>query len=159
MSRDSRDEGIIERGKRPLVVEDKSTNEEHRQGLSTPDVAAAGERSTSKDAKNPEERTEQRTAGPSTAEEPTTPLFSPDETRNFQSRWDAIQVGFVDEPRRVVEQADSLVAEVIQRLAQIFADERAKLEGQFKRGDNVSTEDLRQALRHYRSFFSRLLSV
>jgi hypothetical protein len=46
-----------------------------------------------------------------------------------------------------------------QRLAQMFADERSKLEGQFKRGDNVSTEDLRVALRHYRSFFARLLSV
>ena len=159
MSIDSRNEGIVERDKRPLVVEDRSTNEEPRQGLSTADVAAAGERSTSKDAKTPEARTEPLTSGPTTAAEPTTPLFSPDETRNFQSRWDAIQVGFIDEPRRVVEQADGLVAEVIQRLAQIFADERAKLEGQFKRGDNVSTEDLRQALRHYRSFFSRLLSV
>jgi len=159
MSIDPRNEGIVERGKRPLVIEDRSTNEEHTQSLSTADVAAAGERSTAKDAKNSEARTEPRTGGPTTAAEPTTPLFSPDETKNFQSRWDAIQVGFIDEPRRVVEQADGLVAEVIQRLAQIFADERAKLEGQFKGGDNVSTEDLRQALRHYRSFFSRLLSV
>jgi hypothetical protein len=88
-----------------------------------------------------------------------TPLFSADEAKNFRSRWESIQVGFVDEPRRSVEQADGLVAEVIQRLAQIFADNRAKLEGQFKRGDNISTEDLRLALQHYRSFFDRLLSV
>jgi hypothetical protein len=159
MSIDSRNEGIAERDRAPLVAEDRSTNEEHRQGLSTADVAAAGERSASRNIKNPDVQTEPRTAGPAPVAEPTAPLFSPEEARNFQSRWDAIQVGFVDEPRRVVEQADGLVAEVIQRLAQVFADERAKLEGQFKRGDNVSTEDLRQALRHYRSFFSRLLSV
>jgi hypothetical protein len=159
MSTNPRDEGIVERGKRPLVVEDRTRDKEERQGLTTADVAAAAERSSSTDAKKPDVQTEPRTASTPSAAEPTAPLFSPEEARNFQSRWDTIQVGFVDEPRRVVEQADGLVAEVIQRLAQIFADERAKLEGQVKRGDNVSTEDLRQALRHYRSFFTRLLSV
>jgi hypothetical protein len=58
-----------------------------------------------------------------------------------------------------VEQADALVAEVIKRLADSFAAERSKLEGQWGRGDDVSTEDLRIALRRYRSFFDRLLSV
>ncbi len=86
-------------------------------------------------------------------------LLATDEAQNLRSRWDAIQTGFVDEPRRAVEQADSLVAEVMQRLAQIFADERSKLEGQWSRGDNVSTEDLRVALQRYRSFFDRLLSI
>ncbi len=47
----------------------------------------------------------------------------------------------------------------MQRLAQIFADERSKLESQWGRGDDISTEDLRQALRQYRAFFDRLLSV
>lgn len=65
----------------------------------------------------------------------------------------------MDEPRRAVEQADSLVATTVKRLAEIFADERTKLEQQWSRGDQVSTEDLRIALRRYRSFFSRLLSV
>jgi len=86
-------------------------------------------------------------------------LLAADEAGNLRSRWDAIQTGFVDEPRRAVEQADSLVAEVMQRLAQLFADERSKLEGQWSRGDNVSTEDLRVALQRYRSFFDRLLSI
>ncbi len=86
-------------------------------------------------------------------------LLATDEAQNLRSRWDAIQTGFVDEPRRAVEQADSLVAEVMQRLAQLFADERSKLEGQWSRGDNVSTEDLRVALQRYRSFFDRLLSI
>jgi hypothetical protein len=86
-------------------------------------------------------------------------LLATDEAQNLRSRWDAIQTGFVDEPHRAVEQADNLVAEVMQRLAQIFADERSKLEGQWSRGDNVSTEDLRVALQRYRSFFDRLLSI
>jgi hypothetical protein len=92
-------------------------------------------------------------------ERETGPLFSSDETKNLHARWDAIQVGFVDEPRQAVEQADNLVAGTMKRLAEIFAEERSNLEGQWDQGENVSTEDLRLALRRYRSFFSRLLSV
>jgi subtilase family serine protease len=87
------------------------------------------------------------------------PLVSSDDARNFRSRWENLQVNFVDEPRRAVEQADSLVAEAIKRLAEVFADERQRLEKQWDRGDNVSTEDLRVALQHYRAFFGRLLSI
>jgi hypothetical protein len=65
----------------------------------------------------------------------------------------------VDEPRRTVEQADELVAQVMQRLAESFASERERLEGQWGRGEDVSTEDLRVALQRYRSFFQRLLST
>ena len=88
-----------------------------------------------------------------------TPLFPTDEAGGFRSRWTEVQTGFVDEPRSAVEQADSLVAEMMKRLAQVFADERGKLEEQWSRGDDISTEDLRQALRRYRSFMDRLLSV
>jgi len=92
-------------------------------------------------------------------ERETGPLFSNGEANELRSRWDAIQVGFVDEPRHAVEQADNLVAGTMKRLAEIFADERGKLEGQWDQGANVSTEELRLALRRYRSFFGRLLSV
>jgi hypothetical protein len=92
-------------------------------------------------------------------DEQATPLFSAEEAKDFRTRWDAIQVGFVDEPRKVVEQADSLVAQTMTRLAEMFATERAKLDSQWDHGDDVSTEDLRLALRRYRSFFGRLLSV
>lgn len=88
-----------------------------------------------------------------------TPLFPADETGALRGRWDEIQAGFVDEPRRAVEQADSLVAGAMKRLAETFAQERANLEGQWDRGDDVSTEDLRLALQRYRSFFGRLLSI
>jgi hypothetical protein len=87
------------------------------------------------------------------------PLFPSSEAEGFRSRWMDVQTGFVDEPRSAVESADGLVAEMMKRLAQVFADERGKLEEQWSRGDDISTEDLRQALRRYRSFMDRLLSV
>ena len=86
-------------------------------------------------------------------------LLDEGEEDDFRNRWLNIQTGFVDEPRSAVEQADALVAEVIKRLAEKFAQERSKLEEQWSRGDDVSTEDLRIALQHYRSFFDRLLSL
>ena len=87
------------------------------------------------------------------------PLFPAGEATSFRARWIEAQTSFVDEPRHAVEQADGLVAEMMQRLAQVFADERSTLEQQWSRGDNISTEDLRVALQRYRSFFDRLLSV
>ncbi len=98
-------------------------------------------------------------AAPAKMQEEHGPLFSADEANNLRARWDSVQVAFVDEPRKAVEDADSLVAATMKRLAEVFAEERQKLEHQWDRGDNVSTEDLRQALRRYRSFFSRLLSI
>jgi hypothetical protein len=86
-------------------------------------------------------------------------LLPADEVEQFRSRWAAIQANFVDEPRVSVEEADKLVASAIKRIADSFYEERVKLERQWKNGDDVSTEDLRQGLQHYRSFFSRLLSM
>lgn len=88
-----------------------------------------------------------------------TPLFPNNELQELRTRWTGIQTAFVDEPRRAVEQADGLVATAMKRLAEVFAEERSKLEQQWDRGDNVSTEDLRVALQRYRSFFQRLLSI
>jgi hypothetical protein len=87
------------------------------------------------------------------------PLFSEPEMAEFRSQWSKVQTGFVDEPRHTVEDADKLVAAVMQRLAEGFANERCGLEKQWDRGDNVSTEDLRVALQRYRSFFDRLLKL
>ena len=87
------------------------------------------------------------------------PLFSELEMSDFRAQWSNIQIGFVDEPRRTVEDADKLVAAVMQRLAIVFTDERSSLEKQWDRGDSVSTEDLRLTLQRYRSFFDRLLKL
>jgi len=86
-------------------------------------------------------------------------LFSDQQVAELRGRWDQIQTAFVDEPRGSVEKADQLVADAIARLADGFARTRAELDHQWKRGDNVSTEDLRIALQRYRSFFSRLLEA
>jgi hypothetical protein len=87
------------------------------------------------------------------------PLFSDSERGDFRSHWSKVQTGFVDEPRRTVEDADKLVPSVMQRLTEDFANERSGLEKQWDRGDNVSTEDLRVAVQRYRSFFDRLLQL
>ena len=86
-------------------------------------------------------------------------LFPDDELVGYRTQWEAIQTGFVDEPRAAVEQADALVSQVVTRLTEVFKRERSTLEGQWTKGDNVSTEDLRVALTRYRSFFHRLLSM
>jgi len=86
-------------------------------------------------------------------------LLPNDELDRLREQWQTIQTEFVDEPRRAVEQADHLVAATVQRLAESFARERNTLEEQWSRGSDVSTEDLRQALRRYRSFFDRLLTI
>jgi hypothetical protein len=87
------------------------------------------------------------------------PLFTESEMGDFRAQWSKVQTGFVNEPRRTVKDADKLVAAVMQRLAEGFANERSGLEKQWDSGDNVSTEDLRIALQRYRSFFDRLLKL
>jgi hypothetical protein len=136
------------------------------QRLSTADMAAASERRAEPKegqtvvvaepkpvARRAEDRPDQAEAGRQT------PLFAGSEAEGLRGRWSDIQAGFVDEPRQAVEKADTLVAEVMQRLAQVFAEERQKLEQQWDRGGDTDTEELRQALRRYRSFFDRLLAM
>ena len=126
--------------------------------LSTRDIAAAMDRREQPDA----ERTEPGrpdAAGTGLADDAPTPLFADDELAGYRTRWSGIQTGFVDEPRRAVEEADTLVAEVMKRLAEVFAEERKQLEAHWERAEQVSTEDLRIAMRRYRSFFERLLTI
>jgi hypothetical protein len=92
-------------------------------------------------------------------EDDTEPLLDRGETDRFQDRWREIQGEFVDRPREAVQEADRLVADLMQRLAAQFSDTRSGLEQQWDRDDDVSTEDLRVALTRYRSFFERLLSA
>jgi len=96
---------------------------------------------------------------PSGDEERAAALLADEDAGGFRSRWNEIQVRFVDEPRGSVQKADGLVAEMMGRLTQMFSEERTRLESQWERGDDVSTEDLRIALQRYRSFFERLLSA
>jgi hypothetical protein len=98
-------------------------------------------------------------AGPDSATANGAPLLPEELSTTFQRRWEEVQTRFVDEPRGAVEDADGLVANLMQQLAQGFAQERERLEAQWGRGEDISTEDLRVALQRYRSFFQRLLST
>ena len=144
----------------------KDTNEQEE--LTTADLAHGGRASETTGPRpvaseravsetNSDRLTEMKRSEPQNSG--STPLFPNSELEQLRTRWKEIQINFVDEPRKAVEQADGLVASAMKRLAEVFADERAKLEKQWDRGDNVSTEDLRVALQRYRTFFDRLLSV
>jgi hypothetical protein len=86
-------------------------------------------------------------------------LFPPPVATEFRNRWDQVQIGFVDDPRRAVQQADELVAQVMKSLAASFAEQRSRLEAGLGQGGQADTEGLRMALHSYRSFFQRLLSL
>jgi hypothetical protein len=86
-------------------------------------------------------------------------LFDAPEQEAFWDRWSAIQTSFVDEPRRSVEEANDLVADLMNRLVSSFRDEQSRLEEQWSRGEEVTTEDLRMTLQRYRSFFGRVLKL
>jgi hypothetical protein len=97
--------------------------------------------------------------GAAAAPGPRASLLEQGELQSITMRWKDIQAEFVDEPKEAVQQADALVAELMQQLAVMFATERAELESRWAGGSQVSTEDLRQGLRRYRSFFERLLAA
>ncbi len=157
---------------------DNNTPDPAESGLSTEDLAQARER-TADEAPPPEAPAYPGEASPFGRErEPSEPgapagapetagtqadeapqLLASEEADSFRGRWQEIQSRFVDDPREAVHNADALVAEVMQTLATTFAEHKEGLEGQWHRGEQVSTEDLRTALRHYRSFFNRLLTT
>ncbi|HJR58905.1 MAG TPA: hypothetical protein VJ813_05905 [Vicinamibacterales bacterium] len=128
--------------------------------LSTRDIAIADEHRTREAAERDRiDRPRDDAPGRDPIEETRAALFGEQELGGYRTRWSAIQTGFVDEPRRAVEEADSLVAELMKRLAESFSEERRQLEGRWEHADQVSTEELRLAMRRYRSFFERLLSI
>ena len=86
-------------------------------------------------------------------------LFGDHDLSELKSRWNDVQAGFVDDPRQCVQQADGLVSDVVTELTAGFSQARSRLEEQWARGEEASTEDLRIALKRYRDFFDRLLAV
>jgi hypothetical protein len=98
---------------------------------------------------------EHRSAVPKETNQPLLPTRQIEDLRN---QWTAVQWSFVDEPRKAVEEADQLVGSAIKQIEEVFAAERANLEKQWSRGEEVSTEDLRVCLQRYREFFDRLVS-
>jgi len=136
----------VESSSEPQATERLSTADIARGGTATePDAARTGNGASH--------------ASTNSGDTKTAPLFSDEAASSLRERWTDIQAGFVDEPRNAVEQADALVAEVMKRLAEGFSTERQALEQQWSSGGDASTEDLRMALRRYRSFFDRLLAI
>jgi hypothetical protein len=139
----------------------EETGTEGREGgIATADqpVAERDRATTDRDAEAPVEQRQQGEAADERDDDDAA-LLPRDQGSEFQGRWESIQTTFVDDPRSAVENADALVAELMQLLADGFARERERLEGQWSRGEDVSTEDLRVVLQRYRSFFRRLLSA
>lgn len=140
----------IPRDKGTIPGQDTSVLAEHR--LRTADIAGAG-------TPDEEDVIEVENDAHHHEDPDLQPLFAAEAEQDFRSRWRDIQGGFVDEPRSAVEQADQLVAQLMQRLAQSFSEQRTNLEKRWDASDKISTEDLRLALQRYRSFFERLLSI
>jgi hypothetical protein len=164
------------------------TDNSQDRGLTTEQIAAAGTRTGQEDIPQPASRERvddgyadddaRLTAGPAASRHadrstpdaagqgsvaadarPRASLLADGELQSITTRWKDIQAEFVDEPSKAVQEADALVAELMQRLAAMFATERAELEERWAGGRQVNTEDLRQGLRRYRSFFERLLAA
>ena len=163
-------------------MNDAGNNQDH--GLTTEQIAAAGSRPAQEDiparagrpgyddgnaaplatdyaVSGQGDRGAPDAAGGSIAADPGShaSLLDDGELQDMTMRWKDIQAEFVDEPTTAVREADALVAELMQRLATMFASERAGLENRWAGGNQVSTEELRQGLRLYRSFFERLLAA
>lgn len=143
-----------------LTTADTASEDSGGRTLSTEDlVQAEPDTAHTADSADTAETTE--TAG--TAEtasaqedEPEHVLFDDADVERFNSSWQSIQTAFVDDPQRAVKEADELVAHVIQTLAATFSDHKSELESAWSQGE-PATEDLRIALRRYRSFFKQLL--
>ncbi len=157
----------MERSDEPLTTRDLAGGGDRRpEAEPEPAAPASGDVIAAEPAQEIEPAETERRPEPEQLPEPEAEPESHDQPaplldggEEFQTRWEEIQVRFVDEPRGAVEDADALVANVMQRLAEGFAQERERLEAQWGRGEDISTEDLRVALQRYRAFFQRLLST
>jgi hypothetical protein len=148
-----RNSGVESAGSDVSLTRDQTADRTRAAGTETDPAADTGEGPLSSDPGDTRMQETQR------ADAEHEPLFPTDQSEGFTSRWQEIQTSFVDQPRDAVAEADSLVADLMQRLAASFSQERERLEAQWDQGDDVSTEDLRVALTRYRSFFDRLLSA
>ena len=118
---------------------------------------ATGDESSSVQTEPSEMGTGSSTAGTEPSSDKS--LFADADLSRLGSRWNDVQAAFVDDPKKCVQEADALVAEVVEQLTTGFSAARSRLEAQWARGEEASTEDLRLSLKRYREFFQRLLSV
>jgi hypothetical protein len=142
-----------------MDVEDTSRDEMENEQVVERARSENVERNVSRPEQRRDERVAENQAPANTLDEGLEPLFEEESARKFRSRWQVIQGKFVDDPRDSVKQADDLVADIIKSVTMSFADRRMGLEKQWNSGEDISTEDMRVALKRYRSFFERLLTL
>ncbi|HEY2199174.1 MAG TPA: hypothetical protein VGH69_15975 [Mycobacterium sp.] len=136
-------------------VDENTANEVHEPQAATDDIGA-------ETVREPEPVTDAVEAEPPRADHESSAaetLFADDDVSDLRQRWAGVQAAFVDNPKECVQKADHLVADLVEQLTAGFAQARSRLEEQWSRGQEASTEDLRMALMHYREFFDRLLAV
>jgi hypothetical protein len=148
-------------GDRPGAPDSPADIARGRTAAGAPDVSGVTDRPLAPGITDPRSDTARRATSDAAVIDDTRhmDLFPNEELVGYRTQWESIQIGFVDQPRAAVEQADALVSQVVTRLTEVFTRERSTLEGQWTKGDSVSTEDLRIALQRYRSFFHKLLSM
>lgn len=139
------------------------SREREEHGLSTADLAAAADTQQQSQREVPAmPRNEMDGREIRGSSEQLAPLFDRERADDMRMHWANIQAGFVDDPRRAVQQADELVAQVMKDLAEGFSRQRSEIEAEAQAGSGdqqASTENLRVALRRYRSFFERMLNL
>jgi hypothetical protein len=128
--------------------------------VDTPEEEVENERRVEAEERIPENKVRADNYPVDIQDEDIAPLFEGDEAKKFRSRWLAIQSKFVDDPSDSVKQADDLVSDVIKSVTMNFSNRRIALENQWHGEEaKASTEDLRMAIKRYRSFFDRLLTL
>jgi hypothetical protein len=104
--------------------------------------------------------------------------LSPDSQAKYAAAWEEVQIQFVDNPAEAVTTADELVTRLIaergyptgdydDKLADLSVEHAGTLQhyrdaheiSERNKSGEASTEDLRQALVHYRSLFADLLGT
>ena len=133
----------------------RSTNTASRAETEVGRRADTGDGERSPDTANPPQTDADRQAD--TGVRQRTTLIEPERAESYNSRWKELKGEFVDDPRRAVRGANELVGEVLDELEELFRRQRTDLEHGLD-SEQTTTEDLRQALGRYRSFFDRLLS-
>jgi hypothetical protein len=83
-------------------------------------------------------------------------LLTADAEQVFLSRWNEIQIGFVEDPAQSVRDADALIEDIASAYVNAFGGRRDELAADWQEGD-PGTEELRLALRRYRSFIGVVL--
>jgi hypothetical protein len=143
--------------KEEAIGDETSVNEIHYRNLEEEIADESQNKVISNDGQMIDTVTHQAPVGANAGSLSALALFSHEESESFRIRWNEIQAKFVDEPRSSVQQADLLVSEVVEKITQTFTRERNLLESQWNQGNDVTTEDLRKVLQHYRTFFNHLV--